>query len=96
MVKLPGELFAIAGSVPPRVIVPLTLNLMITVPSPTEQSPPVVSTPGLFALLIASRRLQNPSPEVLESLTVFTINLCIDEVTLNVFEKPRLARSDWE
>ena len=62
---MPREVFAIAGSVLPSVIVPLTLKTMVSVPVPSAQSPPVVSTPGLFALLIASRRLQSPSPEVL-------------------------------
>src|SRR5260221_2036145 len=73
IVSEPGELFAMAGSVLLSVIVPLTLKLIVlSVPAPITQSPPVVSTPGLLALLIASRRLQNPSPEGLESLRVFT------------------------
>jgi len=46
-------------------MVPLTLKVMSSVvPVGTQQSPPVVSTPGLLALLIASRSVQNPLPEV--------------------------------
>ena len=56
----------------PSVIVPLTLNLMVSMPVavPTAQSPPVVSVPKLLALLIASRRVQNPLPEVLTGSVV--------------------------
>lgn len=57
MVKLP-EPFAIAGRLPPSEIVPLTLKLVVSVPVPSEQSLPVVSKPGLLALLIASRRAE--------------------------------------
>ena len=43
------------------VIVPLTLKLIVSVPVPAAQSPPDVSDLAL-ALLIASRRVQNPLP----------------------------------
>jgi len=64
--------FAIAGSVLVIVIVPLTLNLIVSLPVATAQSPPLVSVPGLFELSIASRKLHVPSPDVLSSLVVFT------------------------
>src|ERR1700740_2297764 len=74
MVKLPGEVFATAGREPLSVIVPLTLKLIVSVPVPIAQSLPVVSTPGLLALLIASRRVQNPLPKTLAgSVVLFTI-----------------------
>ena len=56
------------GSSLPKVMVPLTLN---TTSLPSVQSPPVVSV-SLLALLIASRRLHLPSPEVLLSRMVLT------------------------
>ena len=76
--------FWIAGSVLPIVIVPLTLKLIVSVPVPTTQSPPVVSLLGLLVLLIASRRLHEPSPEVLESLSVLTVIVL-----------PPACSSDW-
>jgi len=42
-------------------------------PVAIAQSPPVVSVPGLFELLIASRKLHSPSPEVLASLRLLTV-----------------------
>jgi hypothetical protein len=77
IVKLPDEVFATAGRVLPSVIVPLTLKLMVSVPVPTMQSPPVVSVPGLLALLIASRRVQNPLPEVLAGSVVLLTSIIL-------------------
>ena len=47
IVRLPGDVFAIDGRVPLKVIAPLTLKLMVVVLEPIAQSPPVVSVPGL-------------------------------------------------
>ena len=79
IVRLPGELFAIAGSVPcASVIVPQTLKRIVSLPVPAAQSPPDVSDLAL-ALLIASRKVQNPLPEVLAGsvllLTVITFGV---------------------
>ena len=54
-------------------IVPLTLKLIVSVPVPIAQSPPVVSVPGPLVLLIASRRLHIPSPGVASSSSVLTV-----------------------
>src|SRR5271156_602318 len=79
IVRLPGKLFAIAGSVPcASVIVPQTLKTIVSLPVPAAQSPPDVSDLAL-ALLIASRKVQNPLPEVLAGsvllLTVITFGV---------------------
>jgi len=65
------RVLAISGRVLPRVIVPLTLKLIVSVPVPGAQSPPVVSDLAL-ALLIASRRVQNLLPEVLAGSVVLS------------------------
>jgi hypothetical protein len=64
IVRLIGEGSDTVGSVLVSVIVPLTLKLIVSVPVPAAQSPAEVSDAAL-ALLIASRRVQNPLPEVL-------------------------------
>jgi hypothetical protein len=60
------------------VIVPLTLKLIVSVPVPARQSPIVVSDLAL-ALLIASRKVQNPLPDGLARsvalLTVIVLSL---------------------
>ena len=88
--------FMISGRVPllPSVIVPLTLNLMVSMPVavPTAQSPPVVSVPRLLALLIASRKVQNPLSEVLAgSVVLFTVMIAMDPVRADL---PGLERAD--
>jgi len=72
------KLFTIAGRALAIVIVPLPLKMIVSTPVPSAQSPPVMSVPGAFALLIASRRLHRPSPAVLASLVVFTV--IVDEL----------------
>ena len=60
IVKLPGEVFAIAGRVLPSVIAPLTLKFMVSVPVPAAQ----LVEPDWFwllALAIAARRSQVPA-----------------------------------
>jgi hypothetical protein len=73
IVRLVPEVMA--GRVLPRVIVPappVTLKLMVTGPVvAVGQSKSVSSIPGLSALRIASRRVQNPLPEVLTGSVVF-------------------------
>ena len=72
------KLFRIAGSVLLSVIVPLRLKRIVSLPVPAAQSPPDVSD-LLLALSIASRRVQNPLPEVLAGsvrwLTVIVLPL---------------------
>ena len=64
IVKLPGEVFAIAGSVLPSVISPLTLKLIVSCPVPAAQVL-LASEVLLLALLIAARRLHSVgSPRV--------------------------------
>src|ERR1039457_2446662 len=58
IVKLPGKAFAIAGSVLPIVIVPLTMKLMVSVPVPAAH--PFTAT-RVLAAVIASRRAQTPA-----------------------------------
>jgi hypothetical protein len=52
------------------VIVPLTLNTIVSLPVPTAQSPPLVSAPGVLALSIASRNVQNQLPDLLAGSVV--------------------------
>jgi hypothetical protein len=86
LVELLGDVFAIAGRGLFSVIVPLTLKSIVSVPVPAAQSPSVVSD-ALLALLIASRRLHRPSPEVLSSLSVFTVMML--EVALRLVVKTK-------
>jgi hypothetical protein len=86
IVKLPGDVFATAGRGLVSVIVPLTLKSIVSVPVPAAQSPPVVSDERL-ALLIALRRLHRPSPDVLSSLSVFTVIML--EVALRLVVKTK-------
>jgi hypothetical protein len=77
-------MLAMSGRVLPRVIVPLTLKLIVSVPVPAAQSPPDVSD-LTFALLIASRRVQNPLPEVVAGSVVL----------LTVIVLPLACSPDW-
>src|ERR1035437_1956590 len=81
------RLCAIAGRLPPIVIVPLTLKLIVSVPVAIAQAPPVVSE-ALFALLMASRRVQNPLPEMLAGsvglLTVMMFEVALRPVVKNI------------
>lgn len=70
IVKLPGEVFAIDGSVLLSMIVPLTLKLILSVPVPAAHVL-LVSEVLLFALLIAARKLH--SEEVPGSSSVSTV-----------------------
>ena len=58
IVRLPGEVFAIAGSVLLRMIAPLTLKLIVSWPVPAAQVL-LASEVLLLALLIAARRLHS-------------------------------------
>lgn len=70
IVKLPGEVLAIAGRVLLSAIVPLTLKLIVSWPVPAAQVL-LASEVLLLALLIAARRLH--SEEVPGSSRVLTI-----------------------
>src|SRR5208282_5676318 len=79
------RVFTIAGRpLPTSVIVPLTLKLIVSVPVPAAQSPLVVSDLAL-ALSIASRRVQNPLPEVVAGSVVL----------LTVIVLPLACSPDW-
>ncbi len=60
IVKLPGEVFAIGGSVLLNVIVPLTLKLIVSLPVPAAHPFTAVS---VLAAVIASRRAQAGAAE---------------------------------
>ena len=67
-----------------KLIVPLTLNWITAgvLVGCSEQSPPVVSVPGLFALSIASRKVQTPFPVVVAgSVRLLTI-IAVDWIAL--------------
>ena len=67
------KVFSIVGKELPRSIsLPRSNIAIVSLPVPELQSPPVVSVLP-FALLIASRRLQRPSPEMVSSSSVLTI-----------------------
>ena len=73
IVKLPGEVFAIAGSVLLSVISPLTLKLIVSWPVPAAQVL-LASEVLLLALLIAARRLHSVgSPRVVSRVDGYRI-----------------------
>src|SRR5258708_3028331 len=86
LVRLPVDVFVIAGRVLLSVIEPLTLKSIVSVPVSGAQSPSAVSD-ALLALLIASRRLHRPSPDVLASLSVFTVMML--EIALRLVVKTK-------
>ncbi len=81
IVKLPGEGFAIAGSVLLSVIPPLTLKLMVSCPVPAAQVL-LASEVLLLALLIAARRLHS-------------VGVPGSSVVLTVIVLPVACSSDW-
>src|SRR5277367_3083480 len=81
IVKLPGEVLAIAGSVLASVISPLTLKLIVSWPVPAAQVL-LASEVLLLALLIAARRLHS-------------LGVPGSSVVLTVIVLPVACSSDW-
>jgi hypothetical protein len=81
IVKLPGEVFVIAGSALLSVISPLTLKLIVSWPVPAAQVL-LASEPLLLALFIAERRLHS-------------VELPGSSVVLTVIVLPLASSPDW-
>src|SRR5271163_430298 len=84
IVKLPGEVLAIAGSVLASVISPLTLKLIVSCPVPAAQVL-LASEVLLLALLIAARRLHSegfPGSSVVLTMIVLPPACSSDWITM--------------
>jgi hypothetical protein len=78
------------GSVELSVIVPVALKVIVSVPDPAAQSP-LVESVSLFAFVIASRRVQLPSPAVVVSRRELAVRLAADAERIGGAWKLRIS-----